>query len=148
MKLNLGRDSEDRGGQYFEFQFSQDVDVWLRFWSWCLVKILKMKYDQDLCLSLWDELNPRVRCAFGNVCVITSQNWYWVTALAETLLRTRGQHRDSAGEHQKRFETWSLFDCQYFLEAIASLPRSEPTKKTNWQAYMERVCGVIQQFVV
>jgi hypothetical protein len=35
-----------------------------------------MKFDQDLCLnllydfkkSLWqDELNPRVRCAFGNV---------------------------------------------------------------------------------
>ena len=33
-----------------------------------------MKYDQDLCLNfdlkklLWqDELNPRVRCAFGNV---------------------------------------------------------------------------------
>ena len=38
--------------------------------------ILKMKFDQDLCLNLWydlkklllqDELNPRVRCAFGNV---------------------------------------------------------------------------------
>ena len=36
-----------------------------------------MKYDQDLCLNfdlkrlLWqDELNPRVRCAFGNVCYI------------------------------------------------------------------------------
>ena len=44
--------------------------------SWCLVVILKMKCDQDLCLTLWydlkkllwqDELNPRVRCAFGNV---------------------------------------------------------------------------------
>ena len=36
-----------------------------------------MKYDQDLCLNfdlkklLWqDELNPRVRCAFGNVFVL------------------------------------------------------------------------------
>ena len=35
-----------------------------------------MKYDQDLCLNfdlqklLWqDELDPRVRCAFGNVSV-------------------------------------------------------------------------------
>ena len=65
MKLNLGQDSEGRGGQYFEFQFSRDADVWLRFWSWCLVKILK--FDQDLCLNLWYELNPRVRCAFGNV---------------------------------------------------------------------------------
>ena len=24
-------------------------------------------FDQDLCTSLWYELNPRVRCAFGNV---------------------------------------------------------------------------------
>ena len=68
--------------------------------------------------------------------------------MAETLLRTRGQHRDSAGEHQKRFETWSLFDCQCFLEAITSLPRSEPTKKTNRQAYGKglwrdpTVCGL------
>ena len=26
-----------------------------------------MKCDQDLCLNLWYELNPRVRCAFGYV---------------------------------------------------------------------------------
>ena len=41
-----------------------------------LVETLKMEFDQDLCLNLWydlkkllwqDELNPRVRCAFGNV---------------------------------------------------------------------------------
>ena len=25
-----------------------------------------MKFDQDLCLNLWYELNPRVPCAFGN----------------------------------------------------------------------------------
>ena len=40
-----------------------------------------MKFDQDLCLNLWydfkkllwqDELNPRVRCAFGNVCIKSS----------------------------------------------------------------------------
>ena len=54
---------------------SQIVYVWLRIWSWCPVKILKM-FDQDLCNNLcydqnkliWEaELNPRVRCAFGNV---------------------------------------------------------------------------------
>ena len=44
-----------------------EADVWLIFWSWCLVEILKMKFDQYLCLTLWYELNPRVRCAFGNV---------------------------------------------------------------------------------
>ena len=26
-----------------------------------------MKFDQDSCENLWFELNPRVRCAFGNV---------------------------------------------------------------------------------
>ena len=36
-----------------KFKFSRDGDVWLRFWSKCLVEILKMKFDQDLCLNLW-----------------------------------------------------------------------------------------------
>ena len=35
------------------FKFSRDGDVWLIFWSKCLVEILKMKFDQDLCLNLW-----------------------------------------------------------------------------------------------
>ena len=44
-----------------------------------MVEIMKKKYDQDLFLNLWcdplgyfaeDELNPRVRCAFGNVSYI------------------------------------------------------------------------------
>ena len=26
-------------------------------------------FDQDLCNNLWYELNPRVRCAFGNVFI-------------------------------------------------------------------------------
>jgi len=50
-----------------KFKFYGEAHVWMRFWSWCLVKILKMKFDQDLCLNLWYELNPRVRCAFGNI---------------------------------------------------------------------------------
>ena len=38
------------------------------------------EFDQDLCLNLWydlkkllwqDELNPRVRCAFGNVYFVS-----------------------------------------------------------------------------
>ena len=45
-------------------------------WICCLVKIMKMKYDQDFFQNLWydlkkflwlPELNSRVRCAFGNV---------------------------------------------------------------------------------
>ena len=35
------------------FKFSRDGDVWLEFWNKYLVKILKMKFDQDLCLNLW-----------------------------------------------------------------------------------------------
>ena len=48
-------------------QFCIFADNWSRFWSWCLVEILKMKFDQDLYKNLQYELNPRVRCAFGNV---------------------------------------------------------------------------------
>ena len=35
-----------------KFNFSWDVHVWLRFWSWYLFEILKMKFDQDLCRNL------------------------------------------------------------------------------------------------
>ena len=58
-------------GQYFA------ADVWLRLQSWILVKILNLglmlnrdsKIDvwSRLVWNLWYELNPRVRCAFGNV---------------------------------------------------------------------------------
>ena len=55
------------------FKFSGD-DVRLRFLVDALSRFWRC--DQDLCLNLWydfkklvwqDELNPRVRCAFGNV---------------------------------------------------------------------------------
>jgi len=35
------------------FKFSRGGDVWCGFWSECLVEILKMKFEQDLCLNLW-----------------------------------------------------------------------------------------------
>ena len=34
-------------------KFSRIVDIWLIFWNWCLVKILKMKFDQDLYKNSW-----------------------------------------------------------------------------------------------
>ena len=37
-----------------------------RFWSWSLVEILNLNYD----VILVKELNPRVRCAVGNVCLV------------------------------------------------------------------------------
>ena len=59
-----------------KFKISRNADIWLMFWSCCLVEIMKMKSNQDLFENLWydlkkllwwAELNPRVRCAFGNV---------------------------------------------------------------------------------
>ena len=35
------------------FKFSRSGDVWCGFWSECLVEILTMKFEQDLCLNLW-----------------------------------------------------------------------------------------------
>ena len=70
-----------------KFKFSWRADISNIFgWSCCLVKIMKMKYDQDFFENLWNdlkkllwyaELNLRVRCAFGNVYTI-----YYVTLLS------------------------------------------------------------------
>ena len=59
----------------FNFKFSRDADVWLRFWSWCLVDVPKIIFDQDLCLNLWYDLIS----TFGSVVplamfVITNTN--------------------------------------------------------------------------
>ena len=42
------------------------------------MKILKLKFDKDLCKSLWYELNPRVRCAFGNVYICSPCIVYYI----------------------------------------------------------------------
>ena len=34
-----------------KIKFYGEADVWLRFWKWCLVEILKMKFDQYYCLN-------------------------------------------------------------------------------------------------
>ena len=59
MKLNLGQESEVN---ILIFKLSPVADVWSKFLSWCLVNILKMKFDQDLCQNLWYELNSQVCC--------------------------------------------------------------------------------------
>ena len=56
-----------------------------------MVEILKLMLgrdsediDQDLCKNLWYELNPRVRCAFGNVLKLQMKThigdgpWYFI----------------------------------------------------------------------
>ena len=50
----------------------------LRFLGGCLIKILKIKFDQDLCkkltkkklVTLVSRTQPRVRCAFANVWIL------------------------------------------------------------------------------
>ena len=37
-----------------------------------------MTFDQDLCLNLWYELNPRVRCAFDNVYQPCPNHIFWI----------------------------------------------------------------------
>ena len=54
-----------------------------------------MKFDQDLFLNLWYELNPRVRCAFVNVC---NDNIDINTLLIENL---RLGYSKVAGNHVK-----------------------------------------------
>ena len=54
-ELNLSWDSKLGLDKILNFKFSRDADVWLRFWSWCLVEIIKMKFDQDL----WKNLRPK-----------------------------------------------------------------------------------------
>ena len=49
-----------------KFKFSPDAVVWLRFCSWRLVEILRMKFDHD-----------RGRCAFGNVWKQGSHKLQW-----------------------------------------------------------------------
>ena len=59
-----------------------------------LVKFLKLKFDQDLCQKLWYELNPRVRCAFGNVLYIADYynqvgvNYYHLINLIMIIITT------------------------------------------------------------
>ena len=60
MKLYLGQDLEGEVLLRFKAEFDQDFEakVWYRFEVVCLV------------VGISEELNPRVRCAFGNVLLI------------------------------------------------------------------------------
>ena len=54
---NEGGGPAQRFGQHFvSSRFSRGADVWLTFWSWCLVEILNINFDQDLCKNLWFDL--------------------------------------------------------------------------------------------
>ena len=44
VKLNLGRDSEARFGQYLNFKFGRNADVWM------------INFEFDACLNSGDEI--------------------------------------------------------------------------------------------
>ena len=78
MKFNLCRDFEGRHGQDLDvWKFPRNADAWLRFWSWCLVEIMKMIWPRFVLeLVIWPkevtlvktELNPRVCCGLAMFC--------------------------------------------------------------------------------
>ena len=115
-------------GQYFA------ADVWLRLQSWILVKILNLglmlnrdsKIDvwSRFVWNLWYELNPRVRCAFGNVyarsqiqqLVTPGQHvnsvcrWVWYRFLSLILpLKTKSKQKISL---------LFLGKCQQYLQSL------------------------------
>ena len=100
IKLNFCSDFEQKvlsrflnwsSGEILKLKFGRyfAADFWLRLQSWILAKILeldllkilslsllkflKLKFNQDLYKNLWYELNPRVRCAFGNVSFFSAK---------------------------------------------------------------------------
>ena len=107
-----------------KFKISRNADIWLMFWSCCLVEIMKMKSNQDLFENLWydlkkllwwAELNPRVRCAFGNVfktgeVVHKLNNFTKNVTNFITLWYPKGRFHEGghrSGEKRLRRETWS-----------------------------------------
>ena len=94
--------------------------MFLEIFSWCLVKILKMKCDQDLCLNLcydlkkllWqDQHNPRVRCAFGNVLEDQRYICIWLPKLNITLrlhpnINMNGSKNGGRVENALKFYNW------------------------------------------
>ena len=61
---------------------SQFGDVWLRMRSKCLVEILKMKFDQDLCLNLWyDPIGyfGKMNSTLGSVVPLAMFSYWYLT---------------------------------------------------------------------
>ena len=62
-----------------------EVNAWSRFWRWNLIKICVRTCDMTLWsyFGLQTELNPRVRCAFGNVLFLCPSSWVDIRARTE-----------------------------------------------------------------
>ena len=121
------------------------MTVWYRFGSWSLfrlwaqglVKILRLKFRQDFEAGfcsvqlLWqDELNPRVRCAFGNVCIIYTHSqhicWVIVPFLCKRLNQTFHMSTLDIFPMQKRCQMnnlWSLFAMKYSFLSLPAFPK-------------------------
>ena len=92
-------------------KFYGEVDVWLRFWSWCLVEILKMKFDQDTYvfelviwtqpsgpLCLWQLFVVTVinmlTLGIRRTCIIFRYIWNWFEAVSATAILQLCARRD------------------------------------------------------
>ena len=68
-----------------KFKFSLDADVWLTFWSWCLVEIPVMTFVQDLCKnhSIHGSVVPLAMVYYdelAGICLwdlIVVMSWQW-----------------------------------------------------------------------
>ena len=74
IKLNFCSDFEHFGQDFLKLKFWRDfeAEVWSAFCRWCFEEVTKLnpgQYSEARFgqVILWYELNPRVRCAFGNV---------------------------------------------------------------------------------
>ena len=79
-----------------ELLSSRNADVRLNFLRGCMVKILKMEFDQDLCENLGYELNPRVCCAFGYGFLwpfCSKQGWCFFAKLSDISQTTGPQKK-------------------------------------------------------
>ena len=73
-------------------KLSTTADVWLRCLGWCLIKILSIKFDQDLCkkltkkklVTLVSRTQPRVRCAIANVWILILYIMFLIVPLIST----------------------------------------------------------------
>ena len=90
-----------------------------------------MKFDQDLCLNLWYELNPRVRCAFGNVLRPLPKIILWTLLISPTPCAQAQNKRSSVVEVSLETFCKQTVSVLHILESVFSLKSS--TSRT-WQS--------------
>ena len=94
------------------FGWDFDAQVGLRFWSWILINLW---YDED---TLMRELNPWVRCAFGNVYPLGPKS----TRFAATFQWLKSRVKNNP-----------LKMLKVATKALSSPPPCAPGRLMSWQ---------------